>query len=178
MFKSVVKIVLIWSILNLLLNLIGLVIIQLLREDGYQSLTDLLWYLKNIGFQILIFSLTLFVTYFFIKSLKLYLYFFPLLQLLIFHAIFFIGLEQDETRFYFIASWDSIGMSCLFSNQQGLIDILSIFYPMEGTFDDAVLVPDLPRFYVVWILLPSIYFFLLTWLTDMIFSFINQRTKQ
>lgn len=166
--KDHIKTILLWSILNLFLNLVGLVIILLLNEDGYNPFTNLLWYLKNIGFQTLIFSIVLFVTYFFIKNQKLHLYSFPLLQLLIFHLIFLIGFEKDDNRFYFISSWDSWEMSYLFSNQQNLIEIISVFNAMEGSFDDTMFVPDLDRFYFVWILLTSIYFFIVTWLTDKI----------
>ena len=59
-------------------------------------------------------------------------------------------------------------MSYLFSNQQNLIEIISVFNAMEGSFDDTMFVPDLDRFYFVWILLTSIYFFIVTWLTDKI----------
>ncbi len=163
--------ILIWSTINLMFNLIGLGTKELLREnDSYFDL-DILLILKHLGFQSLIFGLSLSISFLLTVKRQVSLYSFPVVQFLIFHFIFLIGLETEDNQYYFVSSWTSFELSYLLFNQQELIDIISVFNPMGGTFEDGVfIVGDLFRLYSVWILLTLIYFFTLTWLTGTIMN--------
>lgn len=160
--------ILVWSTLNLILNLVGRGISDYLLNTLFEI--DFYWHLKNIGFQVLIFSITTIISFILLGRRKLFLYTFSLLQFIIFHLIFLLGLERHENRPYFISTWDSLGVKFLLSNQQNLIDIISVYFPMYGTFDHGMFIPELTTFYIIWVLLTSIYFFILTWLTDVILT--------
>jgi len=159
-------IVLIWTSINILLNFAGLIIKNWL-SDEYEFHFDLFWHGKYLAYQTLTFSLVFMLVYFISRRRKLAIYSFVVLQLIAFHIIFFTNLETNENITRFTTSWPSFELTYLESNGQEIVDIISIYDPMTGTFDDGIFSPEKTfRFYLAWILLPLLYFLTLCWLTE------------
>lgn len=149
------------------LNIIGLITQQVVLEDVDYTGSVIVWHLKNLGLQILCFGLTFSAFYLSTRKRRLSLYSFFLIQVLIFHLIFFIDLEFEEGQYHFIASWPSWELSYLELNTQMLVDIIGTLNPMSGIFSDGIFMPDnLSRFYLISISSTLIYYFLVTWLTE------------
>ncbi len=166
--KYVIRTIVLWTAINLILNLIGLGTVELLSEYSDNVDLNLLWHLKFIAFQTLIFSATLTTVYVLTRKKKISLYSFTVLQLILFHLIFFMNLvDYGDGKYYFSVTDLSWEYSYLFANGQNLLDIIGIFDPLTGTFEDGMFIPDnLFRFYSVWILLTILYFSFISWWTD------------
>jgi hypothetical protein len=79
--------------------------------------------------------------------------------------IFLSELNSDENGYHFISTNGQLVSLVLMAHQQELIDVLSIFYPTYGVFEDGMFIPKLDVFYIVWIALTLFYFLCVTWLT-------------
>src|SRR5690606_2144428 len=165
--KYVIRTIGIWTAINLFLNLIGLGTVRLLSEYSDYTNLNLLWHLKFIAFQALIFAGILTLVFLLTGKKRIALYSFTIFQSVIFHMIFFMDLEFNEGKYYFSASDQSWEYSYLFANGQNLLDIISVFDPLTGTFDCGMFIPEsLFRFYSVWILLTILYFYIVTRWTE------------
>jgi hypothetical protein len=66
---------------------------------------------------------------------------------------------------------------------QYLIDILYLYFPVNGNFDNGVFMPsNIGTFYIHWILLNILYYFAITWISIKVAKFffenkINMKTK-
>jgi len=162
-----------WIGVNLLLNLVGLVIGELLEPSTFGI--DIFWFAERLFVQFAGFTLTFILSIALTRRRVLSLYAFSLMQFMVFHVIFFADLTSDENGYYFISQMDSWSVWYLMANHQELIDIVSYFYPTSGTFEDGMFIPELTTFYSVWIAMTLVYFVVITWLTGMVVNFIRNR---
>jgi len=164
-FRLLFKMTFTWTILNLILNGLGRWIGGELSNYGFGEI-DILYELRFITFQSVSFGLILVFSISFIKDKRLAPYLFVTVQFVIFHVIFLMNIDHYENAIQFVTSWDNLGLQYLYYNGQHLVDILTVYYPIEGIFDDGMFIPNnLLRFYALWILLVIIYYFILTRLT-------------
>lgn len=158
--------ILIWGSINLFLNLAGLIIKNWLSDD-FEFRFDPYWHGKYIAYQTLTFSFVFISVYFISKQRKIATYSFVVIQLIAFHIIFFNNLVTYENVTRFTTSWPSFELTYLESNGQEIVDIISVYDPMTGTFDDGIFSPEKTfRFYLTWILLPLLYFLAICRLTE------------
>jgi hypothetical protein len=174
--QYLVRTILTWVGINLLLNLVGLVIGELLELSPFG--VDILWisqhlFVQSVGFT-LIFISTIFLTHRRVLSL----YAFTGVQFVVFHLIFLTDLTWEDNGYHFISQMDSWNVWYLMANQQTLTDLVSMFYPTYGTFEDGMFIPELTTFYLVWIVLTLLYFVGVTWLTNVVVNFIQEKNEQ
>ena len=75
---------------------------------------------------------------------------------------------------HFETSLDNIGLKYLSNMGQYLVDILNIFVPLEGIFNNNLFIPkNTGLFYIQWIFLVLIYFAFISYLTPKVLNFFN-----
>lgn len=155
-----------WTFLNFSLNLLGLWMSKLLDKAGFNYLESISnEFVKPILIQSAIFAVVTLVAYIFLRNKKLTLYIFTLVQLLAFHAIFFLNLSSEH-MLHFETRIDDNGLKYLSNMGQYFIDILYLYVPAEGIFKGNVFIPrNTGLFYFQWIFLVLLYFAGVTWLT-------------
>jgi len=164
--KNITKFILVWSILNAILNLFGLWLSKLINEAEYSFLNNIMTeFVKPLLIQSLIFIICYALAYQFLKNKNLAKYSFLIIQTLIFHIIFFLNIEYDN-GFFFSSTFRNPGLVYLGVNGQYLIDILYQFIPIVGNFEYGQFIPfNNGMFYLQWVFLVLLYFFGLTWIT-------------
>jgi hypothetical protein len=154
----------IWSLINAILNLVGFGIHWLVIEPylffGFFN------QFKHVGLQIIEFGIVFLLTFFLTKNFRIALYSFSILQVIVFHAILIFFLQFEDGQLLFVAPAPAFATDYLYLNQQELIDLISFIWPLEGIFDDGMMVPDLFRYYIIDISLNLGYFFIITWVTE------------
>jgi hypothetical protein len=164
--KYLVRIIIIWTLLNLAFNAIGLFLTKLLNQAEFTHFVSVTnEFVKPLIIQSVLFAICLTVASAFIKSKKVVPYIFVAFQFLLFHIIFFINLKIHQ-GLHFESTFSNPGLSYLSYSGQYLIDILYLYFPINGNFDNGIFQPDnLGTFYIHWILLNIVYYFGLTWIT-------------
>ena len=164
--KYLVRIIIIWTILNLALNAIGLFITKLLNQAEFTHFVSVAnEFVKPLIIQSMLFAICLTVAYAFMKNKKYVPYIFVAFQFVIFHIIFFINLKIHH-GLHFESTFSNPGLSYLSYSGQYLIDILYLYFPINGNFDNGIFQPDnLGTFYIHWILLNIVYYIGLTWIS-------------
>jgi hypothetical protein len=68
--------------------------------------------------------------------------------------------------FHFVTTFNNLGLKYLSLCGQYLIDILYLYFPINGNFENNLFMPaNLGTFYIHWILLNLVYYFALTCIT-------------
>jgi hypothetical protein len=161
--KSLGLTVLIWSILNLLFDLVGVLLNELDSE-----ITSYLFFfeMQCVLFQVLVFGLAVILIFAITKKEKLSIFLYCLFQLVIFHFIFFNNLTNDTGSLRFWAGTDSWDYKYLEAHKPSLSYQLERYDPMYGNFSEGMFIPDsLSLFYFRWIVLTLVGLFAITWLT-------------
>jgi len=180
--KSEIKypglLILVFSILNILTNFLGLWIAKLLKANDLAHLDSFFKeFVRPIGIQMLLFALVTSAVFLFFRRRKFVFYAFAVIQTVVFHIIFFLNVSTAHS-IHFITSINGVGIKYLSFFGQYLIDLLYLRFPLKGTFDETVFLPfNIGTFYIHWILLNLIYYFVITWLAIILTNtFTKKRT--
>ncbi len=157
--RYLVKTTLTFMFINYAVNLIGLWIAKMLNEAVYEYPESLLnEFILPILLQSLMFGISFTIAFYFLKKKKLAQYAFAAFQFLIFHIIFLFNLKISH-GLHFVSSFSNIGLKYLTYCGQYLTDILYLYFPVNGNFENGVFAPDkIGTFYIHWILLNIIYY--------------------
>lgn len=155
-----------FAFLNVTLNMLGLWFAKLLNSSEFAYLDSIKYeFVKPMLIQSVLFGVLLTVGFFFIKKRVLAHYLFSAFQFLSFHVIFFINLHF-KGGLHFASTFKNIGLQYLSNSGQYLIDILYLYFPINGNFENGLFMPsNTGTFYIHWILLTALYYAGLTWLT-------------
>ena len=164
--KYLIQIILIWIYINFAANLFGLWLTKLLNVADYVYPENILnEFVAPILFQGILFGICITIAFMFMKKKGLAYYVFVAFQFLIFHIILILNLAIHN-GLHFISSFDDIGLKYLSYCGQYLIDILYLYFPIGGNFENGkFLTDDVGNFYLHWILLVLVYYFVITWLS-------------
>jgi len=163
---KMVQLVVTWIIIDIAANLIGLWITKLLNETEYSYPENIFnEFAKPILIQSLLFSICFSIGFVFFKKKKFVPYIFTAFQFLVFHIIF-IANTAIHQGIHFISNFDDIGILYLSYSGQYLIDILYLYFPINGNFENNMFLPsNVGTFYMHWFLLNLVYYFVITWLS-------------
>jgi hypothetical protein len=126
----------------------------------------------------MIFSIFSLMTIKFVDK-KYFLFFYPITLTIIYNLIFIFNLGIDEGQILFLADDSGFSIKYLLINGQTIPDILNSFMPLEGIFDGGIFCPnDTAYFYILWILLPILYYFGLSWITNKIINMNKSNLKK
>jgi len=177
--KNITKFILVWSILNAILNLFGLWLSKLINEAEYSFLNNIMTeFVKPLLFQSFIYIICYVLAFQFLKNKNLAKYSFLIIQTLIFHIIFFLNIEYDN-GFFFSSTFRNPGLVYLGVNGQYLIDILYQYIPISGNFEYGQFIPfNNAMFYLQWVFLVLLYFFGLTWITKPVERFFFENNEK
>lgn len=170
--KYLVQMIFTWTFLNLALNMIGLFITKLLNRSEYSYMNSI----KNefvipLVFQTVLFTICFAVAVLWIRNKKFVPYIFVAFQLVVFHIIFFLNMKINPV-IHFETTYSNLGLRYLSNSGQYLIDILYLYFPIDGYFENGLFVPqNIGKFYVHWILLTLVYYFALTWISVKVSNF-------
>jgi hypothetical protein len=104
------------------------------------------------------------IAYLLMKNKKMALYSFVALQFIVFHVIFFLNIKIHHGM-HFVSTFNNPGVVYLGYFGQYLVDILYLYFPVNGNFDNGQFVPvNIGTFYLHWILLNIVYYAGLTWI--------------
>lgn len=174
-----IQTILTWTFLNLSLNMIGLFITKLLNEAEFtyfESITN--EFIKPLVIQSLFFGICLTTAIVLVKKRKFVPYIFVAFQFLVFHIIFILNLKIHH-GLHFESTFSNPGLSYLSYSGQYLIDILYIYFPINGNFENGLFVPDnIATFYIHWIFLNIVYYAGLTWLSIRLLKYFSEDKKE
>jgi len=166
------QLILTWTFLNLSLNMIGLFITKMLNEAEFSYIDSVKTeFVMPLVIQSLLFTFCIAAAYQFLKNRKYADYVFVAFQFVMFHIIFFLNLKIHHGM-HFESTFSNIGVRYLSNGGQYLVDILYLYFPINGMFDNGLFKPDnLGTFYIHWILLNIIYYIGLTWISIRVAKF-------
>ena len=161
-----IKLILAWAFLNVTLNMFGLWFTKLLNPAEFSYFESIKnEFLKPLGFQSLLFIICVSLAYLILKNKKIALYTFTAVQFIAFHVVFFLNIKIHHGM-HFISTYSNLGMKYLSYCGQYLVDVLYLYFPINGNFDNGMFMPDnIGTFYLHWILLNILYYAGLTWLS-------------
>jgi len=171
--KYIGQLIFTWTFLNLALNMIGLFITKVLNKAEYSPLDSVTnEFVVPVIIQFLLFGICLTAAVIWMKNKKYVPYVFAFFQVIIFHLIFILNLKIHH-GLHFESTFNNIGLKYLSNAGQYLIDILYLYFPINGNFDNGLFQPDnLGTFYIHWILLNIVYYFAITWISIRIMKYI------
>ncbi|HRZ98616.1 MAG TPA: hypothetical protein P5084_13755 [Paludibacter sp.] len=174
-FKYLGQVILTWTFLNITLNLFGLWFNKLISKANFEYLTNIFSeFAVPILIQTLIFSICIIFGYSLLKNKKYANFLFVAFQFLVFNIIFLLNLKFTRI-IHFETTWDNWGLLYLSYNGQYLIDIINLFAPLKGKFDGNIFRPENSDiFYLTWVVLTSVYFFIVTLLTFPVLKFMRK----
>jgi len=160
------RIILTWTFFNLLLNVVGLLVTKLLNKAEYSPLVSITKeFIIPIIIQTVLFSVCLIAAYKWLKNKRFIPYIFVAFQFLVFHIIFFLNLKVNH-GIHFVSTFNNLGVRYLSNCGEYLVDILYLYFPINGSFENGLFMPDnAGTFYIHWILLNIVYYFALTWIS-------------
>lgn len=173
------KNILIWTLLNFAFNLLGLWISKLIYAAGFNSLESVSnEFVKPILLQSLLFAVCFATAYILLKNKKLSYYIFTLIQFVLFHLIFFFNIKLNN-GLHFETTIGNWGLKYLSYQGQYLVDILYLYFPIDGNFENGMFIPlNTGLFYIHWVLLVLLYFAVLTWISKVASKFFfNKKEK-
>lgn len=164
--KYVSQLIITWTFLNLSFNMIGLFITKLLNKAEFSYIDNIkVEFVIPLVIQSLLFGVCLTAAFMWIKNRKYVDYAFVAFQFIMFHFIFFLNLKIHH-GLHFESTYTNIGLRYLSNCGQYLVDILYLYFPINGIFENGLFKPDhLGNFYIHWILLNIVYYFALTWMS-------------
>ncbi len=164
--KYIIKFILIWSLLNFILNELSLFIRLVLFDNFSSFLIDSLIGLKYIGAQTVLFGIVFTTVNILCKNKILSKSSFVILQSLIFHLIFLMNIDNHDNKTYFSTTENNFWLRYISLNGTDFTYFLHYYFPLFGHFEGGQFIPEnIYIFYFLWIFTPLIYFALLTWLT-------------
>jgi len=177
--KYISQIILSWTFINLAFNLIGLWISKLLNEADYTYIESIgNEFVKPLVIQSVLFGICLSVAVIYLKNKKLYNYFYVFVQFVIFHGIFFLNLKIHH-GIHFETTFNNLGLRYLSYSGQYLIDVLYLYFPINGNFDNGAFMPgNIGTFYLHWILLNLVYYFVITWISIQVAKFFFENNTE
>ena len=176
---SLIQFILSWTFINLFFNMVGLWISKQLDEEEYSYFKSISnEFVKPIFLQSILFGIFLVAGYLFLKHKKYSIYIYALFQFLVVHIIFLLNLKIHH-GLHFVSTFKDAGLLYLTYSGQYLIDILYLYFPINGNFDKGMFMPDnLGTFYLHWIILNILYYFAISWLTvKFVKVFINNKPE-
>ena len=161
-----------WAFVNLALNLIGLFTTKMLNESLFSYFDSITTeFVVPLIIQSLLFGICVTAATIWLKDRKFKQYTFAAFQVVIFHLIFLLNLKIHH-GLHFQTTFHNIGLRYLSNTGQYLVDILYLYFPINGNFDNGLFQPDnLGTFYIHWILLNLVYYFAATWLSIKVASY-------
>ena len=177
--KYLSQTILTWTFINLLLNMIGLFITKQLNEADFSKIDSI----KNefvipLVIQSLIFGICLTAACMLLANKRFKEYLFVAFQFVVFHFIFFLNLKIHN-GVHFESTFNNIGIMYLSNCGQYLVDILYLYFPINGIFENGLFRPDnLGTFYIHWILLNILYYIGLTWMSLKVAKFFFENRKE
>lgn len=170
--KTLIRPDLIWFLLNIFLNIFGLLISKISSEATYVYLDSIFReFTRPLFYQLLIFLIVTLASYTFANKFKWKDYIFPLTVFVILNIFFFSGVKFHG-GLHFESTFNSLAVKSMGNLGQYLVDCFYLIYPMPGIFDDGVFKPaNTGMFYLHWVLLNSAYYFILSWLTKITDTF-------
>lgn len=154
-----------WTFINLTLNMFGLWFTKLLNPEEFAYLDSIRnEFIKPLAIQSLLFGVCSVAAYLLLKNKKAALYGFVALQFLVFHVVFFLNIKISN-GIHFATTFGNPGLQYLSNCGQYMVDILYLYFPVNGNFENGQFMPyNIGTFYIHWILLNLMYYFGLTWL--------------
>ena len=155
-----------FTFINYAANLIGLWISKMLNEAVYEY-PENLWneFLIPILIQSLVFGICFSIAFYFLKKKSLAQYAMAGFQFVIFHLIFILNLKISH-GLHFVSSFGNLGLKYLTYFGQYLTDILYLYFPINGNFQEGVFAPEkIGTFYIHWIFLNLVYYMVIGWLS-------------
>jgi small-conductance mechanosensitive channel len=175
----IIRLLLTWTFFNFAANLLGLLITKLLTKSEYAIPGNIFnEFFGPILFQSLLFGLCFSITYWFSEKKNISLYSYVAIQFIVFHIILLMNLAIHN-GLHFISSFDDPGLRYLSYSGQYLIDILYLYYPIGGYFDNGKFLTDnVGNFYLHWIFLVLVYYTIITWISTKTEKFLLGRKKR
>jgi len=157
----------VWTIINVFFNATTL-FLSVYLNDG---LSHMAFYFNSffsyITFQSCYFGLILTVSACISRKKFTVLYAYSIVQFVALHLGFFYCLKTEEGVLSFITDMSGIPLNFINYSGTNISYTLGYFFPIKGLFDGGIFWPDnLERFYLLIILVPILYNFFLTWITD------------
>ena len=170
---------LLWIVLNIGLNLLGLRITRVLKPLEWVFFTSPQ---KEFFVPLIIQSLCyLFITisgYLFVKNKKLAVYTYAAFQVVILNLLFLVNLKF-HSGIHFMALSHNPGLKYMALSGQYLVDILYLFKPINGNYDSGLFAPDKTGvFYFHWVFLVSLYYTVTSWLVVTLTGLLFRSKKQ
>lgn len=154
-----------WSFLNIAFNMIGLFVNKIITGTEYVYLDNiLLEFVKPMAIQSLVFLFCLTVASVFVKKKMWSSFAFVVVQAVAFHILFVLNLQFTQ-GIQFATTVDSFAIQYLGNFGQYLIDVLYLYFPINGNFSNGQFIPtNVAVFYFYWIFLSLAYYVGITWL--------------
>ena len=132
--KYLSQTILTWTFLNLTFNMIGLFITKRLNEAEFSYIESIKnEFVMPLIIQSLIFGFCLTAACMLLANKKFKEYLFVAFQFVVFHSIFFLNLKIHH-GLHFESTFNNIGMRYLSNSGQYLVDILYLYFPINGVF--------------------------------------------
>lgn len=157
-FKEAITWFLIFTVLSILLEAIGQLILFFLSD--IQSYEHIPYILKTLFIQCLLFLTITFLTMKWIWR-KYYFLAFPTILFLLLNFVFLFNLEWTNGKAKFITSFPSFPLDCYDYNASVITDISNLLIkPLEGIFDGGIFCPDnTAYFYILFAVIPLVGFY-------------------
>jgi hypothetical protein len=178
-FNYLAKLILTWTYLNFALNLLGLGISKLLNDAAYTYPDNVfVEFFGPILLQSLLFGILFLIGFLFLKNKNLAKYVFVSAQFLVFHLVFLFNLHIHN-GLHFATSFSNFGLKYLSLSGQYLVDVLYLYFPITGNFQNGIFAPDfIEAFYIHWIFMTLLYYLLISLLSVVAVKFIFGKTKK
>jgi len=168
-----IQITLTWTVINFAGNLFGLWFMKLLNEAAYIYPENIMnEFFGPILLQSLLFGICISVAFLYMKKKNLAHYAFGAFQFMIFHIILVFNLKIHH-GLHFVTTFDNPGLKYLSYCGQYMVDILYLYFPVNGNFENGMFAPEnLGTFYIHWIFLNIVYYFAITWVSIQAVNFL------
>ena len=171
--------ILVFTCINILTNVLGLWIPKLFKATDLSHIHSIFKeFVRPIAIQTVLFGVCTALAYGFLKNKKLARYAFALVQVLVFHIVFFLNIKIQH-GLHLIATVNNWGIKYLAFCGQYLTNILYIRYPINGNFENGMFMPmNIGRFYMHWIFVVIVYYFVVSWLSIKIVDLIQSKKNE
>ena len=171
-FKNLFIFIVLWTILNFLINEIALLLNIVFNPESYFEVDTFLTNIKYILIQTLIIGLFLLFVNIVLKAKNKSKLIYILFQIVTFHFVFFLNIVRNDNKFSFSTTFDNLGLQYLFLNSTELTFLFNVFIPNYGRYDGGMYIPDSTLiFYISHIVIPILYFIFLSLLTTKTIQF-------
>lgn len=164
--KYLITILLTWFFINFVANVLGMWLTKVLNRAAFSYPENVFnEFIAPILIQSLLFGICTSVAYIFLKKKNLAFYVYVAFQFVAFHIIFALN-SGFHNGLFFVSKFDDPGIIYLSYCGSYLIDILYLYFPINGYFQKGIFMPtNVGMFYVHWFLLPLVYSFVISWVS-------------